>query len=147
MVRAYVVAMVILAADMFMPAAQAQVPYRTYAPPAGPSLPIQLDYFRPQSGVLDNYNQFVAPKEQLAGQIRGMAQQQNADFQAVEKQLRESDRIRESGAASTGVSAGFMTFSHDYNRSRAAAPAARAPRAVRQFAPSSPTMPSMGFGS
>src|SRR5205823_15002842 len=82
--------------------AQAQMPYRTYSPPAGPTLPYQLDYFRPQSGVLDQYNQFVAPKEQLATQLGSLVQQQNNDYQAVEKQLRVSDQVRVSGAAATG---------------------------------------------
>src|SRR5690242_6516710 len=94
--------------------AQAQSPFRAYSPPAGPTLPYQLDYFRPQSGVLDQYNQFVAPKEQLATQMGSIVQQQNRDYQSVEKQLRESDRIRESQAAPTGTAAGFMNLSHYY---------------------------------
>src|SRR2546423_8935467 len=127
--------------------AQAQTPYRAYSPPAGPTLPYQLDYFRPQSGVLDQYNQFVAPKEQLATQIGSMAQQQNRDYQAVEKQLRESDKIRESQAAATGTAAGFMNFSHYYGKAGMAG-GARPSRQSRQYAPSTPfTGGATGFGS
>jgi len=127
--------------------AQAQMPYRAYSPPAGPTLPYQLDYFRPQSGVLDQYNQFVAPKEQLATQIGSMVQQQNRDYQSVEKQLRESDRIRESQAAATGTSAGFMNFSHYFGKTGATG-GARPPRQSRQSSPStSAGSMGMGFGS
>ncbi len=127
--------------------AQAQMPYRAYSPPAGPTLPYQLDYFRPQSGVLDQYNQFVGPKEQLATQIGSIVQQQNRDYQSVEKQLRESDRIRESQAAATGTSAGFMNFSHYYGRAGMTG-GARPARQARQNAPSMPSAGmGMGFGS
>src|SRR3954454_24930242 len=112
--RLTIVAMVAVAAI-----AQAQSPYRPYSPPGGPTLPYQLDYFRPQSGVLDQYNQFVAPKEQLNTQLGSIMQQQNRDYQSVEKQLRESDRIRESQAAATGTAAGFMNFSHYFGKTGA----------------------------
>jgi len=92
--------------------AAAQTPYRTYAPPSGPTLPAQLEYFRPQSGVLDNYNQFVAPRENLANQLRSITQQQNRDFQSFQEQFKDSDRIRESAAAATGTAASFMNVSH-----------------------------------
>jgi hypothetical protein len=127
--------------------AQAQMPYRAYSPPGGPTLPYQLDYFRPQSGVLDQYNQFVAPKEQLATQIGSIVQQQGRDYQAVEKQIRESDRIRESQAAATGTAGGFMNYSHYYGKTGAAG-TARAGRQSRQYTPSTPfTGIATGFGS
>jgi len=127
--------------------AQAQMPYRPYSPPGGATLPYQLDYFRPQSGVLDQYNQFVAPKEQLATQIGSMVQQQGRDYQAVEKQIRESDRIRESQAAATGTAGGFMNYSHYYGKTGAAG-TARAGRQSRQYTPSTPfTGVATGFGS
>jgi len=125
--------------------AQAQMPYRGYSPPAGATLPYQLDYFRPQSGVLDQYNQFVAPKEQLATQLGSMVQQQNRDYQAVERRLRESDQIRESRAAATGTSAGFMNLSHYYRGRGATSAAPHAPQ-VRQGRQYSPSMPSTGMG-
>jgi len=128
--------------------AQAQMPFRAYSPPAGPTLPYQLDYFRPQSGVLDQYNQFVAPKEQLSTQIGSIMQQQNRDYQSVEKQLRESDRIRESQAAPTGTSAGFMNLSHYYGKTGAAGATRASGRQGRQYAPSTPfTGVATGFGS
>jgi hypothetical protein len=100
-------------AGLAKPAA-GQLPYRNYTPPGGAVLPPQLEYFRPQSGLLDQYNQFVAPRENLANQLRSMAGQQNADFQAVQNKIKESDLIRESEAAATGTAAGFMNYSHYY---------------------------------
>jgi hypothetical protein len=126
--------------------ATAQVPYRGYTPPGGATLPYQLEYFRPQSGVLDQYNQFVAPRENLANQLRGMAQQQNADFRAVEQQLRESDRIRESQAAATGVAGGFMNYSHYYGGLRGGAGGNRASRPPRTISLPSASLPSIGGG-
>jgi hypothetical protein len=94
--------------------AQGQI--RGYSPPAGAVLPGQLEYFRPQSGVLDQYNQFIAPRENLNNQLRTMSAQQSADYQAafVQKQLRESGIVRDSQAAPTGTRAGFMNYSHYY---------------------------------
>ncbi len=127
--------------------AQAQMPFRSYSPPSGPTIPYQLDYFRPQSGVLDQYNQFVAPKQQLATQIGSIVQQQGRDYQSVQQQLRESDRIRESEAAATGSAGGFMNYSHYYGKTGAAG-ASRAGRQSRQYAPSTPfTGVATGFGS
>jgi hypothetical protein len=135
----------------FCGTAAAQIPYRRYAPPAGPTLPHQLDYFRPQSGVLDQYNQFVAPKENLANQLGTLAQRQNTDFQAVQNQLRESDRIRESPAAATGTAAGYMNYSH-YFGSRSS-PGSRPAQPARQRVQPSTSLPGvstgigMGYGS
>src|SRR3954467_8948653 len=147
MIRRILASFALLSLAAYSQTASAQIPYRNYAPPAGPTLPYQLDYFRPQSGVLDQYNQFVAPKEQLATQIGSMVQQQNRDYQSVEKQLRESDRIRESQAAATGTSAGFMNFSHYFGKTGAAG-TARSSRQGRQYTPSTPfTGAATGFGS
>ena len=99
-----------------------------YTPPGGPTLPIELDYFRPRQGVLDNYNQFIAPKHQLANQLRAMDQRQAADFKTLDRQIRDGDTLRRSEAAATGVAAGFMNYSHYYGmRAPAARPAARRP--------------------
>jgi hypothetical protein len=125
--------------------ASAQIPYRGYTPPSGPTLPYQLDYFRPQSGVLDQYNQFVAPKEALARQLGGIVGQQNYDYGAIQKQVRESDQIRESKAAATGTSAGFMNYSHYFGQMRGGAPA-RAARQNRQLPSAMPNL-GLGFGS
>jgi len=96
--------------------AHGQIPYRSYSPPAGPTLPYQLDYFRPQLGPLDQYNQFVAPKENLANQLGSIAQRQNFDFQALDRKVAEADQIRESRAAPTGSTAGYMSYSHYYGK-------------------------------
>jgi hypothetical protein len=95
-------------------AARAQAPYPRYAPPSGPVLPYYLDYFRPQSGVLDQYNQFVAPKARLQNQLQNIVQQQRIGFQAVEAQIQASAQIRPATAAPTGTAAGFMNYSHYY---------------------------------
>jgi hypothetical protein len=122
----------------------AQTPYRTYAPPSGPTLPHQLEYFRPQSGVLDNYNQFIAPRENLANQLRSMTQQQNRDFQSVQEQFKESDRIRQSPAAATGTAAGFMNFSHYFGgRGGSRSQPAQRPRQSLQLPAA---VPSVGAG-
>jgi hypothetical protein len=139
MVRTFIAAVAVWASASIPMPAQAQIPYRGYAPPAGPSLPHQLEYFRPRSGVLDQYNQFVAPREQLAGQLSGIVQQQNRDYQAVERQIRESDKIRESTAAATGTAAGFMNYSHYYR--------ARGPAGARPARQASPPAAGLGFGS
>jgi hypothetical protein len=109
--------------------ARGQIPTQGYAPPAGATLPYQLEYFRPQQGLLDQYNQFVAPRANLQNQLANINQRQNTDFRAVENQIKESDRIRESRAAATGTSAGFMNYSHYFGgRSTPGAAAARTAR-------------------
>jgi hypothetical protein len=85
--------------------------YPRYVPPAGRTLPNELNYFRRDVGVLDQYNSFVAPLRQLDNQLRVMQQQQSADFRAAERAI---SQIRASQAAPTGVSAGFMNYSHYY---------------------------------
>jgi predicted deacetylase len=77
-------------------------------------LPAELEYFRPQQGLLDNYNQFVAPRYQLSNQLRTLDQQQRTSFRALEEKMQQSDQIRESRAAVTGTAAGFMNYSHYY---------------------------------
>jgi len=116
--------------------ARGQIPTQGYSPPAGPTLPYQLEYFRPQSGLLDQYNQFVAPRANLANQLAAINQRQGTDFQAVQNQIKESDRIRESRAAATGTSAGFMNYSHYFGGRGAhgAAPARPARRPLPQAA-------------
>jgi hypothetical protein len=118
MIRLGIIAMIVLASASVASTANAQ-----YVPPGGPTLPIELDYFRPQQGVLDNYNQFVAPKQSLANQLRAMDQRQTTAFKALDRQKREVDSIRQSGAAPTGTAAGFMNYSHYYGMP--AGPAAR----------------------
>lgn len=110
---------------------------RPYSPPGGATLPGQLEYFRPQSGFLDQYNQFVAPRENLNNQLRAMNAQQGTDFRAVQNRLNESDLVRESEAAATGTASGFMNYSHYYgNRGGGGGGAGRQITAVRRYTPS-----------
>ena len=91
-----------------------------YVPPGGPTLPTELEYFRPQQGVLDNYNHFVAPRYALANQLRTLDQQQRTSYRALEQRIQQSEQIRDVQAAATGTAAGFMNYSHYYG-SRGAA--------------------------
>jgi hypothetical protein len=138
----------VAATTLFLLVATTSALAQGYTPPAGPTLPYQLEYFRPQSGVLDPYNQFVAPRANLANQLATINQRQNTDFRAVENQIKESDRIRESRAAPTGTSAGFMNYSHYFGgRSAAAAPARTARRPLPQAAMPGVSMPGgLGLG-
>jgi len=142
--RAITFAFTMLAVAAVAEKASAQVPNRTYTPPSGPTLPYQLEYFRPQSGVLDQYNQFVAPREALARQLGGIVGQQHYDFNAIQRQVRESDQIRESKAAATGTSAGFMNFSHYFGQRGGAVRGA--PRQNRQLPSAMPNL-GLGFGT
>lgn len=93
-------------------AAKAQV--RRYTPPAGSPLPAELDYFRRDVGVMDPFNTFVAPRRQLRNQLNAMSAREAANFQSAQQEITS---IREAVAAPTGVSAGFMNYSHYYSRS------------------------------
>jgi len=109
---------------------------RGYTPPGGATLPGQLEYFRPQSGYLDQYNQFVAPRENLNNQLRSLAAQQNADYQAVQNQINQSDSVRDSGAAATGTGAGFMNYSHYFGNKGGGGGAGRGITPVQRYRPS-----------
>lgn len=95
------------------PVAFAQGPARYY-PPAGPTLPSQLNYFRRDVGILDQYNAFVQPRQQLDYQFQQLAAQQQADFRTTQRQLDKVQQIRASEAAPTGVGASFMNYMHYY---------------------------------
>jgi hypothetical protein len=82
-----------------------------YTPPAGPVLPSALNFFRFDSGVLDNYNGIVRPANQLNYQLNTMAAREQADFRSMERSL---SQMRAAEAAATGVGAGFMNYSHYY---------------------------------
>jgi multidrug efflux pump subunit AcrA (membrane-fusion protein) len=85
-----------------------------YYPPAGPTLPSQLNYFRRDVGLLDQYNSFVFPRQQLDYQFAQMAAQQQADLLTTQRQLEQIKQIRASEAAATGTASGFMNYSHYY---------------------------------
>jgi hypothetical protein len=84
---------------------------RRYTRPAGPTLPNELNYFRYQNGVLDNYNSYVAPRQQLTNQLQSMNYQRELENQQTQKQI---NQLRETTAAPTGTGAGFMNYSHYY---------------------------------
>jgi hypothetical protein len=98
----------------------AQVP--RYTPPGGRPLPAALDYFRQDVGVMDPYNTFVAPRRQLNNQLNAITARETADFQRAQGEIAA---VRKATVAPTGVSAGFMNYSHYYPRSTAARPQAR----------------------
>jgi hypothetical protein len=94
-------------------AAWAQGPARYYSP-SGPTLPSQLNYFRRDVGLLDQYNTFVQPRQQLDFQFQQLAAQQAADFRATQRQLEQIKEIRPSEAAPTGVGGTYMNYLHYY---------------------------------
>lgn len=135
MCRSLIVAVGVLGLASLAQPASGQI--RPYTPPGGATLPGQLEYFRPQSGFLDQYNQFVAPRENLNNQLRAMNAQQNVEFQAVQNRLNQSDMVRESEAAATGTSAGFMNYAHYYgHRGGGGGMAGRLVTPVRRYTPS-----------
>jgi hypothetical protein len=90
---------------------QALAQYPRYVPPAGRTLPNELNYFRRDVGLLDQYNGFVNPVRQLDSQLRMMQNQQRADFQANQRAI---SQVRAAQAAPTGVGGTFMNYSHYY---------------------------------
>ena len=96
----------------------AQGPYRSYGgryrSPYGPTMSPYLDYFRRDSGVLDPYNTFIRPRQQLQDQIGQMAQEERAANIRLQQQIQG---IREETAAPTGRGATFMNYSHYYRAS------------------------------
>jgi hypothetical protein len=98
--------------------AEAQIRYR---PPAGPVLPNQLNYFRRDVGLTDPYNAFVQPQRTLEAQLQQMNLQQQADYQAAQRDLQKLQDVRQSMAAPTGVGGGFLNYSHYYRMPRGGA--------------------------
>jgi hypothetical protein len=91
--------------------AQAQI---RYTPPAGPTMPIELNYFRRDVGLLDQYNTFVRPQRELEAQLRQMTQQQRDDYRSTQRELEQIRQIRSSEAGVTGVRGGYFNYSHYY---------------------------------
>jgi len=98
---------------MALAASRAEAQIR-YQPKAGPTLPSQLSYFRRDVGLLDQYNTFIQPQRQLEAQLRQMNEQQLADYRSAQRQIEQIKEIRPSGAAPTGVGAGYLNYSHYY---------------------------------
>jgi len=101
----------VLAVTFAASRADAQIRYQ---PKAGPTLPSQLNYFRRDVGLLDQYNTFVQPQRQLEAQLRQMNEQQLADYRSAQKQIEQIKEIRPSGAAPTGVGGGYLNYLHYY---------------------------------
>jgi hypothetical protein len=91
----------------------AQGPPRYYSP-SGPTLPSQLNYFRRDVGLLDQFNTFVQPRQQLDSQLHLLAAQQAADFRATQRQMQQIKEIRPSDAAPTGIGGTYMNYLHYY---------------------------------
>lgn len=91
----------------------AQGPPRYYSP-SGPTLPSQLNYFRRDVGLLDQFNTFVQPRQQLDSQLHLLAAQQAADFRNTQRQLEQIKEIRPSDAAPTGIGGTYMNYLHYY---------------------------------
>jgi hypothetical protein len=103
---------IVLIGTLWTATASAQIP--RYTPPAGGTLPSQLNFFRFDVGVLDNYNGIVAPARNLNNQLQNMTAREQSDFRSTQ---REISQVRSSEAAPTGVGAGFMNYSHYYRLS------------------------------
>ncbi len=86
-----------------------------YSPPAGRTMPNALNYFRSDTGLLDPYNTFVAPRRYLAQEIAGIENQQRLNYQQNQAEIAS---IRSSQAAPTGTGATFFNYSHYYSNSR-----------------------------
>ena len=119
--RALIVGCLVLAAGEVL----AQGPAR-YTPPAGPTLPRELNYFRRDVGVLDQYNAFVYPQLQMNNQLQQLAAQQQLNYRSTQRQINELKEVRPSDAAPTGIGATFMNYGHYYNLRPRGAAAARA---------------------
>jgi hypothetical protein len=103
----------VIAVSLVPTTATAQVPMRYYSP-SGPTLPSQLNYFRRDVGLLDQFNTFVAPRQRLDFQFQQALEQQAADYRSTQRQLEQIKEIRPSEAAPTGVGATYMNYMHYY---------------------------------
>jgi hypothetical protein len=92
--------------------ASAQERYRS---PSGPTVTPYLDYFRRDTGALDQYNTFIRPGRQLRQTLR----QQNTSLQRLQSQLSnvqgEFQRMRQSELAPTANVPTFLNYSHYYS--------------------------------
>lgn len=90
----------------------AQRPQQTrYSSPYGPTLPLQLNYFRNDVGVLDPYNTFVNPSSQLQHRLRSIENQQIYDEKATQSAFKKL-MSKPAQASQTGKGATFMNYSH-----------------------------------
>ena len=97
-----------------------------YRPPAGPTMPRALDYFRRDVGVLDPYNTFVAPRRQLDRNLQTLQAQEEYNARRTQQELSQLNaQIKQPTAAPTGTGSTFMNYSHYYSRGNQAV---RAPR-------------------
>ena len=104
----------VLAGLVLLLAAESALAQNRYQPPAGHTLPSQLNYFRRDVGLLDQYNTFVQPQRQLEQRLRQMTQQQLDDYRSAQRQIEQIKQIRPTDAAPTGTGAGFLNYSHYY---------------------------------
>ncbi|MCA9177274.1 MAG: hypothetical protein KDB14_22450 [Planctomycetales bacterium] len=94
--------------------------YGSYRSPYGPTLPAELNYFRRDVGVLNNYQTFVRPQRELAATLRGLqvsSQRQQLQLQGQQQQLQGITNQLTPGP--TGSHATFQNYSHYYSSGRA----------------------------
>ncbi len=96
--------------------AQKPMKYSQRYSPRRPTLSPYLNYFRRDSGLLDNYNAFVAPRQRLQSRL----QTQEAVIYQQQQQLRQVQnsvsRYRQAGAGITGTHSTFMNYSHYFQQ-------------------------------
>jgi len=108
------------AQDVQAQGAKSSQKYSRRYQPSKPTLSPYLNYFRLNTGVLPNYQQFVRPQIQLQKTL----QQQQAQIRAGRQTLTQlgnkvEERFRNPVVSPTGHGATFMNFSHYYpKRSR-----------------------------
>jgi len=88
-----------------------------YTSPYGPTLPVQLNYFRADNGVLDPYNAWVRPTQQLQSRLSGIENRQIYDEKATQSALKKLSS-RSSTAGPTGKGSGFMMYYSNYFQTR-----------------------------
>jgi hypothetical protein len=117
LVRAAAVAPLSLAFLAFMPAtATAQQGY--YVPPGGSPFSPYLDLYRRDTGLLNQYYNFIIPRRQLTetlNQQRAAITNLQTQVQSNRAQLRPTPTAR---IGPTGVGSVYMNYSHYYGGSR-----------------------------
>ena len=97
--------------------AHAQRPSR-YQSPSGATISPYLNYFRQDTGVLNQYYHFVRPDLRLRDTIQDLERttvQQRSQIRNLESDFLQ---IREPSARPTGTGSGFMNYSHFYPSQR-----------------------------
>ena len=103
---------------VFVAASSASAQYAPRYRPARPTLSPYLNLFRSDAGLLDNYNTFVRPQQQLRETLRRqdlMSQRQGAALNALGQRVTQQ---QDPALRPTGHQSSFMNYSHYYNVQR-----------------------------